>query len=58
MKKPSGDQPNRVRVVFEDGLRSFNLPSHVTGAELAARLGQLERRYGGEPLYVSVRLGS
>lgn len=50
--------PSLVRALFKDATLSFNLPKHVTLADLAEELTALGRHYGGAPLYVDVRLRS
>lgn len=50
--------PNFIRVMFEDGLSTFELPSDATLAELAGRLGHLAERHPVRPIAVMVKLGS
>ncbi|MBV9200906.1 MAG: hypothetical protein JO320_27800 [Alphaproteobacteria bacterium] len=47
---------NRVTAVFQHSKLSFDLARGTTFAQLAERLGNLERAHGGPPLSVDVRV--
>jgi hypothetical protein len=51
-------RPNFVRVMFEDGMSAFELPSDAMFAELAGGLGHLTKRHPGRPIAVMVKIGS